>query len=338
VKDRLDKSTILVTGGAGFMGSSFIRYMLSKLEFIGKIINYDALTYCGNLNNLYKEATDPRYAFILGDIVDQKTLENAITTYNVDIVVHFAAETHVDRSIADGESFVRTNVLGTFHLLEVIRRHPHIRLHHVSTDEVYGSLGESGSFFEDSPYKPNSPYSASKAAADHFVRAYIHTYNIKATISHAGNNYGPCQYPEKLIPFMIERLIEEKTLPLYGDGRQVREWLYVEDHARAIEAILLDGELGQVYNVGSQEEKTNLELVRQLIDAFAAKMDKDPKEMYQKIAFVQDRPGHDFRYAMNTTKMQAHTRWKPLWSLEQGLKKTVAWYIEKRSCRQYVQK
>ena len=338
MKDRLDKSKILVTGGAGFMGSSFIRYMLSKQEFIGKIINYDALTYCGNLNNLYKEATDPRYTFVLGDILDQKTLENTITTYNVDIVVHFAAETHVDRSIADGESFVRTNVFGTFHLLEVIRRHPHIRLHHVSTDEVYGSLGESGSFFEDSPYKPNSPYSASKAAADHFVRSYIHTYNIKATISHAGNNYGPCQYPEKLIPFMIERLIEEKTLPLYGDGRQVREWLYVEDHSRAIEAILLYGELGQVYNVGSQEEKTNLELVRQLIDAFAAKIDKDPLQLCKKITFVQDRPGHDFRYAMDTTKMHAHTRWKPLWSLEKGLRKTVAWYIEKRRCIQYVQK
>lgn len=336
MQDKLYQSVILVTGGAGFMGSSFIRYMLSKQEFIGKVINYDALTYCGNLENLKEVAQDPRYAFVEGNILDEKLLEKTIITYGANIIVHFAAETHVDRSIADGESFVKTNVLGTFHLLEVIRRHPHVRLHHVSTDEVYGSLSEQGYFLENSPYQPNSPYSASKAAADHFVRAYVHTYHIQATISHAGNNYGPCQYPEKLIPFMLERLIHARTLPLYGDGRQVREWLYVEDHSRAIEAILLHGELGQVYNVGSQEEKTNLTLVKHLIDVFCAIMGKDPHEIYKNITFIQDRPGHDFRYAMDTTKMRHQTGWKPKWSLEKGLEKTVAWYIENKRCMQYV--
>lgn len=336
--NKLYTSTILVTGGAGFMGSSFIRYMLTHKEFTGKIINYDALTYCGNLENLSEVEQDPRYTFILGNILDQQTLEKTLTTYCVDVVVHFAAETHVDRSIADGESFVRTNVLGTFHLLEVIRRHAHIRLHHVSTDEVYGSLKEQGRFLEDSPYKPNSPYSASKASADHLVRAYIHTYNIQATISHAGNNYGPCQYPEKLIPFMLERLIQGQTLPLYGDGKQVREWLYVEDHSRAIEAILLYGQLGEVYNVGSEEEKTNIDLIRHLIDMFAFKIGKDPAEIYPKITFIKDRPGHDFRYAMDSAKVRHHTKWRPLQSLEQGLKKTVTWYIEKKGCLAYVQK
>lgn len=338
MNNKLYTSNILVTGGAGFMGSSFIRYMLRHAEFTGKIINYDALTYCGNLENLLEVEQDSRYTFILGNILDQQTLEKTFTTYNVDVVVHFAAETHVDRSIADAESFVRTNVLGTFNLLEVIRRHAHIRLHHVSTDEVYGSLQEKGFFVEDSPYKPNSPYSASKAAADHFVRAYTHTYNIKATISHAGNNYGPCQYPEKLIPFMIERLIQGQTLPLYGDGKQVREWLYVEDHSKAIEAILLYGELGEVYNVGSQEEKTNIDLVKNLIDIFAHYIDQDPTEIYKRIVFVKDRPGHDFRYAMDTSKMRLQTRWKPLRSLAQGLQETVKWYVEKKGCMNYVQK
>lgn len=338
MNNKLYTSNILVTGGAGFMGSSFIRYMLMHTEFVGRIINYDALTYCGNLENLLEVDQDSRYTFILGNILDQQTLEKTLTTYSVDVVVHFAAETHVDRSIADAESFVRTNVIGTFNLLEVIRRHAHIRLHHVSTDEVYGSLKEEGFFLEDSPYKPNSPYSASKAAADHFVRAYIHTYNIQATISHAGNNYGPCQYPEKLIPFMIERLIQGQTLPLYGDGRQVREWLYVEDHSRAIEAILLYGRLGEVYNVGSQEEKTNIDLIKHLIDAFANEIDQDPGQIYKRIVFVKDRPGHDFRYAMDTSKMRLQTRWKALWSLTQGLEETVKWYIEKKGCMNYVQK
>lgn len=322
------QSNILVTGGAGFMGSSFIRYLLSQSTFQGKIINYDALTYCGNLENLSSIDNDPRYRFVLGNILDQELLETVVLDHAIDVIVHFAAETHVDRSIHHAQAFVHTNVLGTYHICEVVRQHPHLRLHHVSTDEVYGALGETGSFFEDSPYLPNSPYSASKAASDHFVRAYIHTYHIKATLSHAGNNYGPYQFPEKLIPCMIQRLIEGKELPLYGQGLQVREWLYVDDHAKAIEAILNYGKLGQVYNVGSGCEKRNIDLVHTLIQAYASIMQVDPKPIKQRIVFVQDRPGHDFRYAMDTQKLRQHTQWMPQVSFEKGLKATVQWYLE----------
>ena len=324
----LDHKVILVTGGAGFMGSSFIRHILSLASFTGKVINYDALTYSGNLANLASCDQDPRYRFIQGNILDQEFFEKILVQAKVDVVVHFAAETHVDRSIAHALSFIETNVLGTFSLLEVVRKYPSIHFHHISTDEVYGSLGKEGCFFEDSPYLPNSPYAASKASSDHLVRSYAKTYGLSTTISHAGNNYGPYQYPEKLIPLMILRLIHKEPLPIYGKGDQCRDWLYVEDHSKAIETILRKGEKGEVYNISGGKDLSNLELVKLLIHNFYFLTGISQEELETHIVFVQDRPGHDFRYAMDGTKMQKELKWFPQYCLEEGLEKTVHWYLE----------
>lgn len=323
----LNQQTILVTGGAGFMGSSFIRYLLNKPLFTGRVINLDALTYCGNLENVEMVYEDPRYMFVHGNILNQQLIEDLIQEEKITCIVHFAAETHVDRSITNGSSFLHTNIMGTCSLLEAVRKNPHIHFHHISTDEVYGSLGEEGVFTEDSLYQPNSPYSASKASSDHFVRAYAKTYGLSTTISHACNNYGPYQFPEKLIPFMIVRLLSKATLPLYGRGNNVRDWLYVEDHSRAIEAILNHGVQGEVYNIGSGQEISNVELIKQLIESFAEYI-KEPMEAFlDNIVFVKDRPGHDFRYALDTSKIRS-LGWTPQFDLKKGLSATLAWYLQ----------
>jgi dTDP-glucose 4,6-dehydratase len=316
------KPVLLVTGGCGFIGSAFIRKLLHTPTFTGKIINLDLLTYAARLENVSEFANDDRYYFVQGNICDQPLIEQLLSQ-GVDVIIHFAAETHVDRSIASALPFIETNVLGTLSLLEAVRKFPHVRFHHVSTDEVYGSLGKSGSFDENSPYHPNSPYSASKAASDHLVRAFVHTYNISATLSHCSNNYGPGQYPEKLIPLMIERMIEKKPLPVYGRGANVRDWLYVDDHAEAILAILQFGKKGETYDIGGGEELSNLDLIHVLIEIIAKETGVESAEYRSLIRFVEDRPGHDFRYAIHSAKIHKELGWSPKTSLHEGLSKTV---------------
>lgn len=322
-------SNILVTGGAGFIGSAFIRYLLSdKVNFQGSCINFDALTYAGNLENLTSIQADERYRFIRGDICDPSQIEQACQEYEIDTIIHFAAESHVDRSIAAPHQFVETNILGTFHLLETVRKNPHIHFHHVSTDEVYGQLGEEGHFTEKSPYQPNSPYSASKAASDHLVRAYGHTYQLSTCLSNCSNNYGPYQFPEKLIPLMIINCLARKPLPVYGEGLNVRDWLFVEDHAEALYLLLQYGRKGETYNIGGESEKRNIDLVRQIIGVIAELQGENSQKLETLITYVPDRPGHDWRYAIDCSKIKQELRWKPCHPFEQGLKKTVKWYIE----------
>lgn len=323
-----DNSSILVTGGAGFIGSAFIRKTLQSSHFSGKILNVDKLTYAANLNLLKGFEEHPRYHFIQADINQTEFIERLSLEHEIDTIVHFAAETHVDRSIESSSAFIDANIRGTASLLEVLRKMPHIHLHHVSTDEVYGSLGESGFFSEKSPYRPNSPYSATKAASDHLVRAYAHTYHLSTTISNCSNNYGPGQYPEKLIPLMLSRCLENKPLPIYGHGSNVRDWLYVDDHIDAILAILRSGKKGETYNIGGDSELSNLELVHLLINILAKLQGVNPDSYLKLIRFVTDRPGHDFRYAIDATKIQEQLAWKPQWTLGRGLEKTVKWYLK----------
>jgi len=328
---NLESKNILVTGGAGFMGSSFIHHLLSSKDFYGTIVNYDALTYCGNLENLREVQEDRRYIFVKGNILDQKFVELILESHKIDLIVHFAAETHVDRSIESSRVFLETNILGTHSLLEALRKFSHMHFHHISTDEVYGSCDENGCFYEESAYLPNSPYSASKAASDHLVRSYIKTHGISATISHAGNNFGPRQYPEKLIPFMITQMMENKPLTLYGNGLNRRDWVFVEDHSRAIEAILRHGRKGEIYNIASEENLSNLELVLKLIEIYASFENQDPLALKEKILFIKDRPGHDFCYAMDAKKLCQETKWQPKYSLDLGLKKTIEWYLSQKT-------
>lgn len=317
---------ILVTGGAGFIGSAFIRYIIKQIPGLERVINLDLLTYAGNLNNLSSVASDSRYRFVRGDILNSALIEEIVRTEKIDAIVHFAAESHVDRSIEDPRAFYRTNVEGTISLLEVVRRMPHIHFHHVSTDEVYGST-ETGLFYEHSPYAPNSPYAASKAASDHFVRAYARTYGISTTLSHSSNNYGPYQYTEKFIPRMIQCCIQKQQLPVYGDGKNVRDWLFVEDHAEAIWTILTQGKKGDSYNVGGSCELRNIDLLHQLIDRFA-KLKKESASSYTSlITFVKDRPGHDFRYALSSDKIEQQLKWKPRHVFDQAIEKTIDWYL-----------
>ncbi len=305
---------ILVTGGAGFIGSAFIRYAIS---FADKIVNLDLLTYAANLDSLKSVENDPRYLFVQGNISDAPLVDALCKKHQIDTIVHFAAESHVDNSILGPKAFLETNVFGTFQLLEVVRNNPHLHFHHVSTDEVYGSI-EKGSFNEDSCLKPNSPYSASKAASDCFVRAYTHTYNLSTTISHCSNNYGPWQHSEKFIPHMIKCCLENKPLPVYGKGLNVRDWLYVDDHAEALFLIIQKGKKGETYDIGGECEMQNITLLYSLIELLGA----DPS----LITFVNDRPGHDFRYAIDCTKIKTTLGWSPRHSLEEGLRKTVAWH------------
>ncbi len=326
---------LLVTGGCGFIGSNFIRFLLERKDFAGRIVNLDKLTYAGNPDNLtgVAEQYPGRYVFEHGDVCDAARLEDLFDRYGIDAVCHFAAESHVDRSIRRPESFIHTNILGTFQLLERAKaRGAAFRLfHHVSTDEVYGSLGPTGLFTEDMPYRPNSPYSASKAASDHLVRAYSETFGLPATISNCSNNYGPYQFPEKLIPLMVLNGLEGKALPVYGDGRNVRDWLYVEDHCEAIWLIMREGKRGETYNIGGNAEMENIAIVHlicALLDELAPSESGESRE--RLITYVADRPGHDRRYAIDFSKLAGELGWRPRQSFAEGLRKTVAWYLANR--------
>jgi dTDP-glucose 4,6-dehydratase len=331
--------TILVTGGAGFIGSNFVRQWLAEEE--APLVNLDKLTYAGNPDSLADVASDPRYTFVEGDIGDTALVPRLLLEHGVKAVVNFAAESHVDRSIDTPADFVQTNVLGTFHLLDAARHYWNdlppaqkeaFRFLHVSTDEVYGSLGPEGKFTEQTPYAPNSPYSASKAAADHFARAYHHTYRLPVLVTNCSNNYGPYQFPEKLIPLMILNAVEGKPLPVYGDGQQVRDWLFVEDHCRAIRAVLAGGTPGRVYNIGGDCERANLDVVKAIcatVDRLCPDLSHGPTESL--IEFVTDRPGHDRRYAIDATRIQTELGWRPRENFESGLEKTVRWYLENRT-------
>jgi dTDP-glucose 4,6-dehydratase len=317
-------TSLLVTGGAGFIGSAFIRFLLRSKDFEGKVLNYDLLTYAGDLEFLKGFETHPRYRFVQGDILNQPLIEKLLLEHEIDTIVHFAAETHVDRSIQSARPFVETNILGTLSLLEAVRKFPEVHFHHISTDEVYGSLGEGGLFSEQSQYRPNSPYSASKAGSDHLVRAFTQTYGLSTTLSHCSNNYGPCQNEEKFIPLMIHNCLHQKPLPVYGRGNNVRDWIYVDDHAEAIWEILKKGRKGETYDIGGNSEMSNLELLHLLMNVIEKKR---PGNYPSLIRFVPDRPGHDFRYALDIAKIKNEIDWYPKVSLHDGLVKTVNYYL-----------
>jgi dTDP-glucose 4,6-dehydratase len=362
-------SNILVTGGAGFIGSNFIHWLFGRADFKGRIINLDALTYAGNLENLAdiearygaaagageaaggaisgpssgagcSSGSSPRYIFIQGDICDRPLVERLFSEYGIDTVVHFAAESHVDRSILGPEAFVRTNVLGTYILLDVARTawkgadgamRDDVLFHHVSTDEVFGSLGEQGYFTEETPYDPRSPYSASKAASDHLAKAYHHTYGLPLTLSNCSNNYGPYQFPEKLIPLMILNMLEGKPLPVYGDGRNIRDWLYVEDHNEAVWMIMKAGQSGRTYNIGGENEWENIRLLERLIELVAEEAGLDAARLRALITYVKDRPGHDRRYAIDCSRIKKELGWRQRVTFDEGLRKTVRWYLDNRT-------
>jgi dTDP-glucose 4,6-dehydratase len=329
---------ILVTGGAGFIGSNFIWYVLRTQPDVA-IINLDLLTYAGSLENLKNLPNTKHYKFIKGDICDQNLIEETLRAEKIDAVVHFAAESHVDRSILGPRAFMQTNVIGTFSLLEAARKiwlqenkvgDNAVRFHHISTDEVFGSLtADAPAFEETTPYSPNSPYAASKAGSDHLVRAYAHTYGLPVTLTNCSNNYGPYQFPEKLIPLIILNALEGKPLPIYGDGKQIRDWLYVEDHCDAIWRVLQDGRTGESYNVGGNNQPTNLEIVDTICGLLDDLVPENPHKPHSSLKkFVSDRPGHDRRYAMNISKIERELSWQPKLSLKEGLVKTVQWYLE----------
>lgn len=328
MEDRRKVQNILVTGGAGFIGSAFIRYLTSAaVKFKGTCINVDKLTYAGNLSNLETIANDSRYLFVKGDIGQEDLIEDLCHAHAIDTIIHFAAESHVDRSILGPQAFIETNILGTFHLLEVVRKNPHIHFHHVSTDEVYGSLEATGYFSEESPYRPNSPYSASKASSDHLVKAYTHTYDLSTCITNCSNNYGPYHFPEKLVPLIILNCLERKPLPIYGEGINVRDWLYVEDHAEALYLTLRGGRSGETYNIGGESEWRNIDLVHEIIRQIAKKQAVPVQELEKLITFVKDRPGHDLRYAIDCSKIKNELNWKPSHRFEEGLEQTIDWYM-----------
>jgi len=308
---------LLITGGAGFIGSNFIRYILNRYPNY-KIINLDKLAYCGNFENLKDIENNPNYKFIKGDICDEKVVGKLVKA--AEVIVNFAAQTHVDRSIVDASEFIQTNVYGTYVLLEAAKKYSLDRFIQVSSDETYGSI-EKGSFTEDSPLNPNSPYAASKAAADHLVHSYFVTYKLPVLIIRSSNNFGPYQYPEKVIPLFITNALENKKLPLYGDGLNVRDWLYVLDNCRAIDLILHKGEIGQIYNVAAGNEKTNLELTKLIL-----KMMDKPEDL---IEYVKDRPGHDRRYSLDTSKIK-NLGWQPQYQFEETLKQTIRWYQDNK--------
>ena len=317
---------LLVTGGAGFIGSCFVRHILKKHPDY-KVINLDALTYCGNLENLNDVKDNPNYKFVHGNICDRKLVRDLIS--EVDCVVNFAAESHVDNSIKHPEIFVETNVQGTLNLLQASKELGVERYLQVSTDEVYGTLGKTGYFYETTPLAPNSPYSASKASADMLVRAYYETYKLPVLNTRCSNNYGPYQYPEKLIPFFISQLLKGEKVPVYGDGLNVRDWLYVYDHREAIDVVLHKGKVGEVYNIGGHNEKTNMEITRLILDA----MGKDESS----IKFVEDRLGHDRRYAISNDKITAELGWKPSLTFEEGIKITIDWYLNNQEWMKHIE-
>lgn len=309
---------LLVTGGAGFIGSNFILYMMKQHPNY-KIVNMDALTYAGNLENLKSVEKEPNYTFIQADIADKKAVDQ-IFQEGIDVVVNFAAESHVDRSILEPEVFVNTNVLGTQVLLDDAKKYGVTKFVQVSTDEVYGSLGETGLFTETTPLAPNSPYSASKAGGDLLVRAYHETFGLPVNITRCSNNYGPYQFPEKLIPLMISRALNDESLPIYGDGMNIRDWLYVEDHCSAIDLVIHKGRIGEVYNIGGNNERTNIHIVQTIL--------KELGKPQSLITYVEDRPGHDRRYGIDPTKITEELGWKPKHNFETGIKETIQWYLD----------
>jgi dTDP-glucose 4,6-dehydratase len=332
---------ILVTGGAGFIGSNLIHYLLTRAEAdlglpVEAVVNYDKLTYAGNLQNLAGVNTDPRYAFVRGDVCDRSLLLATLAQHRIDRVMHLAAESHVDRSIDKPEDFILTNFVGTFQALHAFREHvataapPGARFLHVSTDEVYGSLGDDDpAFTETTPFAPNSPYSASKAGSDHLVRAYHHTYGLDLVTTNCSNNYGPYQFPEKLIPLMIRKILRGESLPVYGDGSQVRDWLFVEDHCRGLALVLARGRSGETYNLGGRTELRNLDLVRHLVSILhEVKPELATASPDDLIEFVADRPGHDRRYAIDCRKIESELGWTPRETFETGLRKTIQWYLD----------
>lgn len=334
------KKTILITGGAGFIGSHVIRLFVTKYPNY-HIVNLDALTYAGNLENIKDCENLNNYTFVKGDITNEEQMHQLFQEYKFKGVIHLAAESHVDRSIKDPFSFARTNVIGTMVLLNEFKKlwahdWEGKRFYHVSTDEVYGTLGETGLFTETSSYDPNSPYSASKASSNHFVRAYGETYGMPFTISNCSNNYGPNHFPEKLIPLFINNIINKKPLPVYGDGNYTRDWLYVLDHARAIDIVFHNGNDGNTYNIGGFNEWKNIDLVRLLCDLMDAKLGRQKGESQQLITFVKDRPGHDLRYAIDATKINKELGWSPSVTFEEGLTKTIDWYLENQEWLSHV--
>jgi dTDP-glucose 4,6-dehydratase len=311
-------STLLLTGGAGFIGSNLIRFLLRTTDV--RIVNLDALTYAGNLENLSDVERDPRLTFVRGSITDAALVDRIITAHSVDGIINCAAESHVDRSIASAAPFVDTNVTGTLVLLEAAKKHGLQRFLQMSTDEVYGSLGPVGAFSEDTPIAPNSPYSASKASADLLVRAFVHTHNVPAVITRCSNNYGPFQFPEKFLPVMILNAMEERPLPLYGNGLQVRDWIHVDDHCAAVWLVYTKGRVGEVYNIGAENERPNLHVAREIL--------RELGKTEALLTYVTDRPGHDVRYAINASKIRTELGWRPTRSFDEGLRSTVAWYRE----------
>jgi dTDP-glucose 4,6-dehydratase len=327
---------ILVTGGCGFIGANFIHYLFNNSDFEGKVINFDCLTYAANasyLADISEKWGGNRYFFEKIDITDFDAVRDGLQKYEIDTIVHFAAESHVDRSIEGPAAFVYTNVIGTFNMLEAARSawngRSDTHFHHVSTDEVFGSLGAEGLFNEGTAYDPRSPYSASKASADHLVRAYYHTYGLPVTVSNCSNNYGRFQHTEKLIPLMIRNLIDRKPLPVYGDGKNIRDWLYVEDHVSAIWAILESGRLGETYTIGGENEWENITLVNRLCEIVAAQSNADVGELKALITYVEDRPGHDQRYAVDCSKIRKELGWSQSVTFQGGLERTVRWYAAK---------
>lgn len=347
--DMRKLKNIMITGGAGFIGCNFIHYLLGEstaggaaftdADFDGTIVNVDCLTYAGNaesLKDIEKKYGGKRYFFEKVDICDRPQIERILKQYDIDTIIHFAAESHVDRSILGPEAFMKTNVMGTFTLLDCARNfwkkedgsiRDDVLFHHISTDEVYGSLGETGYFTETTPYDPRSPYSSSKASSDHIVMAYFHTYGLPVTLSNCTNNYGPFQFPEKLLPLMITNIKEGKTLPVYGDGKNIRDWIYVEDHNRGVWQIVNKSPAGEKWNLGGENEWENIRLLNTVIDLASKELGKNPEEVRKTISFVKDRPGHDRRYAIDCTKAKTKLGWERKMTFEEGLLSTIKWYL-----------